>query len=246
MLIEINIMRDIKKCLLLVLLLTANLLSAQGETNKLDAAGKKHGQWKGYYEESKRVKYEGTFDHGKETGVFTFYDDTKIHTVVATRDFTKGNNSAYTTFFDPKKNKVSEGNIVNKAYEGEWKYYHEASPKIMTIEIYKGGKLEGKRSVFYISGKLAEETSYIGGVKQGPYKKYAENGVVLEDVNYKNGEIDGIGIYREPDGTIVSKGPYVNGMKKGVWEFYKGGKLVKKEKYPVVKKFAKLPARKEN
>ena len=29
---------------------------------------KKHGIWKGVYEESKRPRYEGTFEHGKEIG----------------------------------------------------------------------------------------------------------------------------------------------------------------------------------
>ena len=229
-------------CALLVLFVLP--VSAQ-DINKLDANGKKHGAWKGYFEESQRVKYEGTFDHGKETGIFTFYDDTKIHTVVATRDFSKGNNSAYTTFFDPKKNKVSEGNVVNKQYEGEWKYYHEASPAVMTTETYKEGKLHGKRTVFYKSGKVAEEAVYTNGIIEGPYRKYTENGVVLEEGTYKKGQLDGIVIYRDADGTIASKGPYVDGLKKGMWEFYKEGKLVKKEKYPVVKKFAKLP-KKEN
>lgn len=230
--------------ILAVMLTVSQCSFAQGE-NKTDAKGQKHGLWKGYFTESKRVKYEGTFDHGKETGTFTFYDDTKAHTVVATRDFSKGNNSAYTIFYDPKKNVVSEGNVVNKLYDGEWKYYHLASKKIMTVENYKNGKLDGKRNVFYPDGKIAEEMVYTADVQNGPYKKYSTNGVVLEEVTYKNGQIEGIGIYRDPDGTIVSKGPYVGGMKKGIWEFYEGGKLIKKEKYPVVKKFAKLPP-KEN
>lgn len=214
--------------------------------NQTDANGKKHGAWKGLYEESKRVKYEGTFDHGRETGIFTFYDDTKLHSVVATRDFSKGNNSAYTVFFDPKKNKVSEGNVVNKQYEGEWKYYHEASPAIMSTENYKDGKLNGSRKVYYRSGNIAEEENYVNGVREGTYKKYAENGTILEEVVYEKGQPDGIAIYRNPDGTIASKGPYVDGLKKGVWEFYENGKLKKKEKYPLRVKFAKKVVKAKN
>jgi antitoxin component YwqK of YwqJK toxin-antitoxin module len=230
--------------ILFVLLFAAFSVFAQ--ENQTDAAGKKHGAWKGYFEESKRVKYEGTFDHGKETGIFTFYDDTKAHTVVATRDFSKGNNSAYTTFFDSKKNKVSEGNVVNKQYEGEWKYYHEASPAVMSIETYKAGKLNGPRKVFYKSGKLAEEENYVNGIREGAYKKYTETGIVLEELAYKNGQVEGIAIYRDSDGKIASKGPYVNGEKKGVWEFYENGKLKKKEKYPQKAKFAKKKAAPKN
>jgi antitoxin component YwqK of YwqJK toxin-antitoxin module len=40
----------------------------------------------------------------------------------------------------------------------------------MTTENYKDGKLEGLRSVFYPSGKIAEETSYKQNLKRGVYK----------------------------------------------------------------------------
>lgn len=228
-----------KKAIVLLLIFLFGTLSAQQQSdNQVDAAGKKHGPWKGYYETSKRVKYEGTFDHGKETGIFKFYDDTKAHVVIATRDFSKGN-GAYTIFYDQKGNKVSEGNVVNKQYDGEWKYYHEASPVLMTTEFYKAGKLSGVRKVFYKSGKIAEEENYINGIREGAYKKYTESGIVLEEVTYKKGQPDGIAIYRDSDGNLASKGLYVNGLKKGIWEFYKGGKFEKKEKYPLRRKFAK-------
>ena len=228
------------------LLMITGQVSVAQELNKLDEKGLKHGPWKGYFEESKRVKYEGVFDHGKESGVFTFYDDTKAHTVVATRDFSKGGNSAYTKFYDARKNVVSEGNIVNKQYDGEWKYYHKGSKAVMTSEFYKNGKLNGKRMVFYPDGKIAEEANFVNDIKNGPYKKYSPNGVILEEVTFANGEIEGLGIYRNPDGKITSKGNYVKGLKKGVWEFYENGKLVKKEKHPIVRKFAKLPKKQEN
>src|SRR5690242_15808174 len=95
------------------------------DLNQLDGNGKKHGLWKGIYEESKRPRYEGTFDHGKEVGVFKFFDDTKAGTVIATRDFSAGDNSCYTIFYNQKNNKVSEGKVLNKLFVGEWKYYHE-------------------------------------------------------------------------------------------------------------------------
>ena len=50
---------------------------SQTDFNKLDEKGKKHGFWKGVYEDTKNPKYEGTFEHGKEVGVFTFFDNTK-------------------------------------------------------------------------------------------------------------------------------------------------------------------------
>lgn len=203
-------------------------LFAQADYNKLDTNGNKNGLWKGIYEDSKNPKYEGTFDHGKEVGVFTFFDNKKTKTVIATREFNPKDNSAYTVFYDQIKNKVSEGKVVNKLYEGQWKYYHKASKSIMAIENYSKGKLEGLRSVFYPNGKIAEELFYKNNLKNGVYKRYTESGIIIEESNYKNDQYDGLATFRDADdGNIVSKGKFFNGKKAGIWQFFEKGKLVK-------------------
>ena len=222
-------MRSLNKKIVFVLLVV-NVLSiqAQNDFNKLDEKGKKNGLWKGNYEDTKNPKYEGTFEHGKEIGTFTFFDNTKTKTVIATREFNPKDNSAYTIFYDQKKNKVSEGKVVNRLYEGEWKYYHKASKVVMTIENYSNGKLEGLRTVFYPNSKIAEEIHYKKDLKEGPYKRYTESGIIIEESNYKNNEYDGLATFKDPDdGTIVSKGMFLKGKKAGVWQFFNKGKLVK-------------------
>jgi len=195
------------------------------DINKIDENGKKHGPWKGFYEESKRLRYEGTFEHGKEIGMFKFFDDTKVGTVIATREFNSNDDSCYTIFYNQKKNKVSEGKVVNKQFEGDWKYYHEDLPTVMTLEPYRNGKLNGVRKVYYKSGEIAEETSYLNGLKNGPYKSYAENGVLLEESNYKNDLYDGMSINRSATNTITSQGVYKAGKKVGIWKILEKGKI---------------------
>jgi antitoxin component YwqK of YwqJK toxin-antitoxin module len=213
--------------LTVLLLLSIFYVHAQKEFNKLDANGKKDGLWKGIYEESKRPRYEGNFSHGKEIGLFNFFDDTKKSSVIATREFNANDNSAHTIFYDQEKNKVSEGKVINKLFEGEWKYYHHASPVVMTTENYKNGKLEGLRSVFYPNGKIAEEISYMNNLRNGSYKKYAENGIVLEESNYKNNQYNGMAIFRDAEGNLASKGNFLNGKKAGIWKFFENGKMTK-------------------
>ena len=218
----------ISSCIVFFVLMVGNQnVFSQSDFNKLDEKGKKHGLWKGVFEESKRPRYEGTFEHGKEMGVFTFYDDTKAKSIIATREFNAKDNSAYTTFYDQNKNKVSEGKVVNKLFEGQWKYYHQASPAIMTTENYSKGKLEGLRTVFYLSGKIAEEINYKNNLKNGLYKKYTEKGVVLEESIFKDDLYSGLAIFRDSNGDIASRGQFVNGKKSGVWQFFEKGKLVK-------------------
>lgn len=212
------------KYIIILLLLTVSNLYPQ-DFNKLDENGKKHGLWKGVYDESKRPRYEGTFNHGKEIGVFKFFDDTKAGTIIATREFSSKDNSCYTIFYNQNKNKVSEGKVVNKQFEGEWKYYHEDLPSIMTLEFYVNGKLNGVRKVFYKSGEIAEETQYKDGIKNGTYKSYAENGIVLEESAYKNGEYDGLAVFRNVDNQIAAQGLFKSGKKVGIWKMLVKGKL---------------------
>lgn len=209
-----------------VLFLVSTAAFAQ-EFNKLDENGKKHGLWKGTYELSKRPRYEGTFSHGTETGIFKFFDDTKRGDVVATRDFSANDGSAYTIFYDQNKNKVSEGKVIGKNYEGEWKYYHKASKVIMTLENYKNGKLEGLRTVYYPNSKIAEEMTYKNGLKEGIYKSFGQNGSPLELTTYKNNQYDGDAVFYDVDGVIASQGKFVKGKKAGMWQFFEKGKLVK-------------------
>lgn len=209
------------------MLLNIFLVNAQTEFNKSDANGKKDGVWKGVYEPSKRPRYEGTFSHGKETGIFKFFDDTKKGDVIATRDFTANDGSSYTIFYDQSKNKVSEGKEVGKVREGEWKYYHKASKVLMTSENYKNGKLEGNRTVYYPNSKVAEEMTYVNGLKDGVYKKIGQNGVLLEQSTFKNNEYNGDAVFYDADGAVASKGKFLNGKKAGMWQFYTKGKLTK-------------------
>lgn len=217
-----------RNVILFLVTMLFSVLHAQTETNKLDAKGLKHGLWKGIYEESKRPRYQGTFEHGKEIGLFQFFDDTQKGDLIASREFNTKDNSAYTIFYDQNKNKVSEGKVVNKLFEGNWKYYHYASSSIMTEESYKNGKLEGVRTVYFPNGKIAEQINYANNLKQGVYKKFSENGVVLEEAIFKNDEYDGLAIYRDIKGNLVSKGNFVQGKKSGIWEVLENGILIKK------------------
>ena len=211
------------KFLYLILFLTTSIFSQ--EINKLDSQGKKDGVWKGVYSDSNRPRYEGVFSHGKEVGIFKFFDNTKAGTLIATREFNPKDASCNTIFYNQRNKKVSEGKQVGKEYDGEWKYYHENSEVIMTIENYKNGKLTGVRKVFYPNGVLAEEANYFNGVKDGSYKSYAENSVLLENSIYKNGQYEGQAIFKNASNIEVGKGKFRNGKKVGIWTYNNGGTL---------------------
>ena len=115
---------------------------------------------------------------------------------------------------------------INKKPEGTWKYYHYMSDKIMSIENYKNGKLEGEKNVYYTNGQLAEKSYYKNNLLEGKYIKYAENGKPIEESNYKNGELNGTAIFYDGEGNMLIKGQYKKNKKSGTWETYENGKLV--------------------
>ncbi len=217
----------IKFAVLLALLITN--ISAWAQSNKFDDKGKRHGKWGDVYDTTKLPRYEGTFEHGKETGIFKFYQNDKNSTLIATRDFSAGNGTSYTIFYDENGKKLSEGKEVNRLREGEWKFYHPGKEAILSIEHYSKGKLTGVKNTYFPNGAIAEEAEYKNGMKDGVYKKYTEKGIVLEESVYKNDELNGLAIYRNAEGEVVSKGQFANNVKTGIWKYFEKGKLVKEE-----------------
>ena len=63
--------------------------------------------------------------------------------------------------------------------------------------------------------------------KNGFYKKYTENGIVLEESTFKNNLYSGLAVFRDSNGNLVSTGQFVNGKKAGIWQFFEKGKVVK-------------------
>lgn len=217
----------IKFAVLLALLITN--ISAWAQSNKFDDKGKRHGKWGDVYDTTKLPRYEGTFDHGKETGIFKFYQNDKNSTLIATRDFSAGNGTSYTIFYDENGKKLSEGKEVNRLREGEWKFYQSGKEVILSVEHYSKGKLTGVRKTYFPNGNIAEEAEYKDGMKNGMYKKYTEKGIVLEESVYKNDELNGMATYRNAEGEVVSKGKFANNVKTGIWKYFEKGKLVKEE-----------------
>lgn len=206
----------------LICLLVMNVSFSQ-EINKMDANGKRHGAWKGYYEDSKILRYEGTFNKGVEVGTFTYYANADKKIVSATRKF-DGKGNAYTTFFDDKGFKVSEGNMLNKKRQGLWTYYHKGLKVVMCIENYVNDKLEGVRKVFFADNVLAEEVTYKNGLKSGISKIYSKAGTLKEESVFVNGLMHGSYKVYDDNGTVLIEGQYKDDKKKGIWKYYNGNK----------------------
>ncbi|CAM3500630.1 toxin-antitoxin system YwqK family antitoxin [Aequorivita lipolytica] len=205
---------------------------SQSEINQTDAQGKRHGIWKKTFDGTNQLRYEGTFEHGKEVGEFKFYcEDCKSQPMV-TKIFNSKDNSAEVKYFTVKGKLVSEGKMQDKDRIGEWVYYHEKSKNVMTRENYVNGKLDGKLITYYPNGKTTQETTYKNGIKEGEDNYYSPDGVLLKKLLYTNNELQGPATYYDAYGKVVIEGFYKEGKKHGLWKYYKDEKVILEETYP--------------
>jgi antitoxin component YwqK of YwqJK toxin-antitoxin module len=220
--------------LIITLLLVGNL-SAQ-DINQFDANGKRHGIWKKNFENTKQLRYEGQFDHGKEVGLFKFYKLIKKKSVLtATKQFNDKDTSAYVKFLSSRGKVISEGNMEVKKYVGKWTYYHKSSNDVMTTETYNSnGLLQGEKLVFYKDGVVAERANYVDGKLQGESNWYSIKGVVLKAFLYDNNELHGVAKYYNGKAELLAEGRYKRGKKVGVWKYYENGELTEEKDFSAV------------
>ena len=217
-------------------IVTASVL-AQVEVNQFDANNERHGVWKKYHENSRQLRDEGQFIHGKEVGVFKYYcSDCKDLPMVA-RTFNDSDNSAQVQYFTKKGKLVSEGKMDGKNKKGEWLYYQKNSKNIMTKEFYVEGKLEGLKTTYYKNNKVTQIINYKDGLKEGEDNYYSLEGVLLKKLYYVNDQLHDKAFYYDADGVVIIEGNYKNGKKHGVWKHYKNGKIILEETYPKPKKY---------
>lgn len=220
-----------KKIVVLYISLVSTFVFSQEALNQLDDKGLRHGFWKKNFDKTKQPRYEGTFEHGKEVGLFKFYTLDRHKSVLsATREFSKDHDTIKVKFFSSKGKVISEGQMIGKNFIGKWIYYHNKTNAIMTVENYNSqGLLQGEKLVYYETGKLAEASYYNNGKIDGISKWFSKEGVVLKEFTYKDDELHGVSKYYNGDGQLLAEGAYKNDQKHGIWKFYENG-ILKEEK----------------
>ncbi|WP_103070678.1 toxin-antitoxin system YwqK family antitoxin [Aquimarina sediminis] len=211
--------------------------SALGQKyNTYDAQGKRHGKWQKKYNNSDQLRYEGTFDHGKEIGEFKFYKPNSDKFPTAIKTFTKNSDTVKVKYFTQKGKVISKGQMVGKNRIGLWEYYHNGSGKIMMTEQYKLGKLDGEQLTYFENGQLTEKTTYVDGKRNGKRIIYSESGVVMKEFTYENDKLHGATKYYDTDGILIIEGNYKRDRKDGIWNYYTKGKISEQKLFPIQKR----------
>ena len=73
-----------------------------------------------------------------------------------------------------------------------------------TVYTEVDGKIEGEKKTFYESGELYSLHHYIGGVMNGPFVLYQENGLPMVIGNFLNGQWHGEFNYYNIKGELTN------------------------------------------
>lgn len=218
----------------LFILLCLHTFAQPKNINQYDGDGNRHGIWKKYHEGTRMLRFEGTFNHGKEVGVFKFYEKGNSRYPIAIQTHSPNHDTVAVEFYDKRRNKTSEGKMLNRQRTGEWTYYRKGkNPKVMMTENYLNDKLNGWKTIYFSNGQITEKTMYKDGEKHGESLIYEEDGQLLEQYIYKNGKQHGYSKVYDARGRVTSEGYYKNGLRDGEWMFYTEGNLDSITKYPI-------------
>ena len=205
-----------KKILCLAFAFSTFLVSAQDDINQKDSQGRKHGTWKKNHENGK-LRYVGTFDHGKEVGTFRFYfDDGDIRAI---NKFRGNTGICYSYQFGSDSVLAAEGKYIDSKRDSIWTFY-DIDGNVVARESFKNDVRNGLSETYYPNGRVAESVTYKNGKKIGEWKQFYDNGRPKAKGTYVNGSLQGEVIYYALTGKPRAKGNYLKGLMHGNWYYF--------------------------
>ena len=153
--------------------------------------GKKEGIWKWYYDTGRLLREEN-FYNGLADGLMTEYDEKGE--IITQGEFIEGLEDGM--WFYEMGDHREEGEYIDGLRNGVWKYFFDDG-KLSFEGKFIDDNPNGKHIYYWDNGNIKEEGFYSMGRKEGEWKKFDYEGVLLLVISYKNGietKYDGIKI----------------------------------------------------
>lgn len=204
---------------------TVSFRDGKLELKKDYLLNKETGTFSKYYKNGK-VRQEGTYKNGKITGVWkSYFRNGQVEDITNYNE--NGNEQGIQQYFD------MDGKIY---YEGEYKdgrlvqfKFFDKSGKLLTDV-----KLKAKQDVktYYSDGNVRWEGSMENGKRNGVWREFARNGILIGEYIYKDGTLNGPAKLFFYSGKTFKELTYKNGNLNGVYkEYFRNGQLYRKAWY---------------
>jgi hypothetical protein len=116
-------------------------------------------------------------------------------------------------------------------------YWYNSGVVHTTRGGFSGKLLNGRYTEFYLNKNLREQGIFKEGLKDGPWKQWAENGILIKLETWKEGTLNGPFTLYSTQGSVFKDGTYYKGLLDGrlkeyssadslVIRYYKRGKLL--------------------
>lgn len=214
-------------------------LSGFSQINQVDKNGKKQGEWKKNYPQSKAFEYVGQFKDDVPIGTFYYYYPSTKKKAIVKHDAKTRRSEA--VMYHESGVVLATGIYNNQKKDSVWSYYgpsgrlsyketfkngklngtktiyfvpedpNDKSQNISRVENYKDSLLEGEYKDFFDFGSLKYTGQYVMGKKQGKHTSYHFNGKVMFVELYKNGIKHGWSVGYDEAGAETGRKYFLNG-----------------------------------
>ncbi len=216
--------RKIPYCIVFVAFMSNSILAQnigqKGDSlrNYTDINGNKQGYWEKKFKNG-NIAYQATFKDNKLTGIYKrYYENGQLFALIQ-YPINPDSLAKVTYFWDDGKLLANGHFVEQKLKHGHWIYYNTQALKIAEMD-YDHGQLNGKKIVYYHSGKPSYKVTYKNGIKDGVEVRYYDNGEKETEQQIKNGKFDGKIYVYYPSGKFKIMGNYKSNLKDGKWTFY--------------------------
>jgi antitoxin component YwqK of YwqJK toxin-antitoxin module len=178
-----------------------------------------------------------TYDkRGKLDGPYVLRRSSKVLRVKG--EFSGGRRIGPWTWWDRDNNKEREGTYTGGKKDGVWSEWWEnklqftgnytlltfwGNKKASSKQHIYQGSLDGLYQELTVKGKVVVEGHYRADVKNGAWKEWTPEGVLLLEQSWKKGKLDGK-VKKYVDGKLAMEATYVDGKVIGPYAEFRNGK----------------------
>jgi len=193
------------------------------------------------WRDKKIPRVQGTYDHGKRTGTWSWFD--RANNKEREGDFADGKKTG--AWFEWYENKLTySGNYTDGRPDGEFVYYDKSGNELGRFEVKDGtgtmmtfhpnhkpatkqhltnGALDGVYQELTLRGKVVVEGRYASDKKHGWWREWTDLGVLTLEEHWKWGKLDGA-LKKYEGGKLAVEATYKSGKVEGAYTEYRSGK----------------------
>ena len=159
---------------------------------------------------------QGTYEHGRETGPWTYWHMLEESVVSSQGEFLEGRKHGLWKNWNEAGSPTTEETFTQGEWDGPFREYAETGD-LAVERTYAAGRPDGLQVEWHPGGQKKSESRYVEGRLDGPQEHWFQNGQLRMKGSVKDGKRLGRWVYYNADGTVNESwtGTYENDQRIG-------------------------------